>query len=122
MSKFRIDSISENGIEDPKEWAEAFCTTVDYIAQFVNLPPASLKQRDRFKSADVQNRFVEIHRLLNDVRPWFNSDQAAWAWFISEPLKDFGRLTPSEVVQQYNSSGISLLNSWVIEQEMQHYQ
>lgn len=122
MIALRISSASEQGLEQPSAWAKAFFTTIDHIARFVDLPVQSLKRAERVKQAKVQTRLTEIHALLRRVRPWFNSDQAAWAWYIGEPLIAFGRLTPSEVVKQYSESGIEALNDWITEREMGGFQ
>jgi hypothetical protein len=124
MSKiglFMINAIqlqSDSGFEDPKLWAKAFYTTVEHIARFLDIPAQSLKRTDRVKKPNVQTRLVEVHGILRRVRPWFSSDQAAWAWYIGEPITSFGRLTPSEIVKQYHEEGIEALNDYITAKEM----
>lgn len=122
MLSLKIDSTNKDGIENPALWADAFYTTTDHIARFVHLPFQSLKRHDRLSQPKIQTRLKEIHMLLRRVRPWFNSDQAAWAWFIGEPLIAFGRLTPSQVVKHFQDSGIDSLNDWITEREMGGFQ
>jgi hypothetical protein len=117
MSEFIIKRLP-NGLEDPKAWAAVFFTTVEHIARFIDLPAQSLKRADRLKQARVQTRMIEVHALLRRIRPWFSSDQAAWAWYIGEPLGAFGRLTPSEVVKHYHEQGIESLNNYITSKEM----
>jgi uncharacterized protein (DUF2384 family) len=109
---------SDLGFEDPKLWAGAFYTTVDHIARFIDIPAQSLKRADRIRQARVQTRMVEVHGILRRIRPWFASDQAAWAWFIGEPLTSFGRLTPSEIVKQFHEEGIEAINDYITAKEM----
>lgn len=117
MSSLQLKQ-DENGYEDPKLWAGNLYTTVDHIAKFIDVPVLSLKRKDRFHQPKIQTRLIEIHALLRRVRPWFSSDQAAWAWYIGEPLTSLGRLTPSEVVKQYKDAGIEALNDYVTSKEM----
>lgn len=117
-----IGSDSESGHEVPSSWAATFYTTVDHIARFVDLPVQSLKRQDRLKLARVQTRLIEVRAILRRVRPWFNSDQAAWAWFIGEPLISFGNLTPSEIIKLHHEKGIEALNDWITEREMGGFQ
>ncbi|MCC5453293.1 hypothetical protein LMJ53_16380 [Rheinheimera sp. UJ51] len=118
MTPFKIGSAPEQGIEQPKAWAEAFFTTIDHLAAFVDLPPQSLKRPERVKQSKVQTRLIEIHALLRRVRPWFNSDQAAWAWYIGEPIVAFEQLTPSKIIKKFHGSGVEALNDWITEREM----
>lgn len=122
MNSMQIKTAPSTGLELPSEWAANFYTTVDHIARFVDLPPQSLRRHDRVKQPKIQTRLSEIHALLRRIRPWFNSDQATWAWYIGEPLIAFGRLTPAEVVKHYQESGIEALNDWVTEREMAGFQ
>ncbi|MCC5453148.1 hypothetical protein LMJ53_15615 [Rheinheimera sp. UJ51] len=118
MTPFKIGTAPDQGIEQPKAWAEAFFTSIEQLADFVDLPPQSLKRSERVKQSKVQTRLIEIHLLLRRVRPWFNSDQATWAWYIAEPLVAFEQLTPSEVIKKFHGSGIQALNDWITEREL----
>ncbi|TPE54313.1 hypothetical protein FJM67_05040 [Maribrevibacterium harenarium] len=122
MATLKIGSPPAHGYELPSSWAEAFCTTVDHIARFVDLPSQSLKRKDRIMNVKVQTRLIEVHALLRRVRPWFNSDQAAWAWYIGEPLVAFGRLTPAEIIKIHHEKGIEALNDWITERELGGFQ
>ncbi|MGR5176335.1 hypothetical protein ACPV4B_02995 [Vibrio parahaemolyticus] len=111
-------TLQREGIEDPKLWANTFYTTVDHIALFVDLPAQSLKRIDRLKQARIQTRLLEVHAILRRVQPWFSSEQAAWSWFIGEPIASFGRLTPSEIIKQYKSDGVEAINDYITAKEM----
>ncbi len=122
MEIFKIDSNPELGREEPSSWAKAFSTTTDHLERFSGLPKNSLAERELWEQNVVQSRLKEIHRILSLVRPWFNSDQAVWAWYISEPLEPFGRLTPSEVVIQYHQRGVKELEDWIRARELGAFQ
>ncbi|WP_445428330.1 hypothetical protein [Alishewanella sp. HL-SH05] len=118
MTPFKIGTEPDQGVEQPKAWAAAFFTSIEHLADFVDLSPQSLKRSDRVKQSKVQTRLIEIHALLRRVRPWFNSDQAAWAWYIGEPILAFEQFTPSEIIKKFHGSGIEALNDWITEREM----
>lgn len=122
MQEFKINVVPEESIEQPKAWATMFHTTVEHIARFIALPAQSLKRADRLTQPRVQTRLKEVRALLRRVRPWFNSDASAWAWYIGEPLDAFGRLTPAEVVKRYGDNGIESINDWISEREMGGFQ
>ncbi|MDP5034619.1 MAG: hypothetical protein NWQ54_12590 [Paraglaciecola sp.] len=118
MTPFKVGNAPEQDIEQPKVWAEAFFTTIDHLAAFVDLPPQFLKRQERVKQSKVQTRLIENHALLRRVRPWFNSDQVAWAWYIVEPIVAFEQLTPSEMIKIFHGSGIETLNDWITVREL----
>ncbi|QYJ75336.1 hypothetical protein [Shewanella sp. FJAT-52076] len=72
MAVFAINETPTKGIEEPTLWAQAYFTTVEHIARFVDLPAQSLKRPERLKQTKIQTRLKEIHALLRRVRPWFN--------------------------------------------------
>lgn len=104
--------------ETPKTWSASLNTTVEHIARFIDVPLQSLQRQERLQQPRVQSRLQEVHALLQRVRPWFSSDQAAWAWFIGEPLTAFGGLTPSEVIKQFHGDGVVALNDYLTAKSM----
>ncbi len=112
------DKLLSNGIEDPKQWENTFCTTTDHLARFMDIPVQSLKRKERFTQAKVQTRLLEIHALLRRVRPWYDSDQAAWAWYISEPLASFANLTPAEIIKLHKGAGVEAINDFITAKEL----
>jgi len=117
-----LELLSENsegeGWEDPERWAKAFCTTPGHIMRMLDLPEQALNQAEHLRQPAIQTRLVEVHSLLNRVRPWFRSDLACWTWFISEPLPSFGRLPALEVVKQYPEKGIEALHDFITARDM----
>lgn len=105
-------------IEQPKAWSATFNTTVEHIARFTDLPLQSLQRHERLQQARIQTRLSEVHALLRRVRPWFSSDQAAWAWYIGEPLVSFGGLTPAEIIKQFKENGVTALNDYITAKNM----
>ncbi len=111
--------VSQNSFtEQPKNWSVSLNTTVEHIARFIDIPLQSLQRKERLSQPRVQSRLREVHALLQRVRPWFSNDQAAWAWFIGEPLAAFGGLTPSEVIKQFHGEGIVALNDYLTAKSM----
>jgi len=117
-----LELLNENGDgagwEDPERWAKTFCTTPDHIVRMLDLPESALTGGDKLRQPSVQTRLLEVHSLLNRVRPWFRSDMATWTWFISEPLASFGRLPPIEVLKQYPDKGVEALHDYITARDM----
>lgn len=105
-------------LEQPKQWVVNFNTTLEHIARFTDLPLQSLQRSERLQQARVQARLSEVHALMRRVRPWFSSDQAAWAWYIGEPLVSFGGLTPAEIIKQFKADGVTALNDYITAKSM----
>ncbi len=110
---FEIESAPELGAEVLESWADAFSIPVDQVAQYVGLPLNPSKSLDSKSLELTHTRLLDIHKLLFRVRPWFNSDQATWEWFIGESLVPFGGLSPSEVINSHHDKGVEALNEWV---------
>lgn len=113
-----VSNLQSNGLEDPKLWESTFFTTTDHLARFMDIPLQSLKRKERFSQAKVQTRLLEVHAILRRVRPWFDSDQAAWAWYISEPLASFANLTPAEIIKLHKGKGVEGINDFITAKEL----
>lgn len=112
------EKLQSNGLEDPKLWESTFFTTMDHLARFMDIPVQSLRRKERFCQAKVQTRLLEVHAILRRVRPWFDNDQAAWAWYISEPLPSFANLTPAEIIKLHKGAGVEAINDFITAKEL----
>lgn len=113
-----VSQLQSNGLEDPKQWESTFFTTTDHLARFMDIPVQSLKRKERYTQTKVQTRLLEVHGILRRVRPWFDSDQGAWAWYIGEPLTSFANLTPAEIIKLHKSAGVDAINDFITAKEL----
>ena len=106
-----------------ENWAKALSIPTQTVMYSIGLSfELSNLLQDPVNKLIVKKRLRDIYALSNSVRPWFESDDECWTWFVSKQLPAFSPLTPSEIVRRYQDRGINTLYEWIEERKTGNFQ
>lgn len=69
------------------------------LAIAAGLSRDAVSKSARLTSPATQARLRDIAEIINRIREWAGSEQAAFAWYRSQPIPAFGDLTAEDLVK-----------------------
>ncbi|MCW8107134.1 hypothetical protein OPS25_01275 [Alteromonas ponticola] len=93
-----------------------------FISHCLDIPEERLDSRD-FKLADSQQtRLLDIKKILQRVRAWFDTQQQAVLWLDTCRIQSFGNCTPLQILKQHGENGRQLLHKFIDGKELGGYE
>ncbi|GAA0373420.1 hypothetical protein GCM10009092_42000 [Bowmanella denitrificans] len=111
-------AVSSAGLVNPRALAEGIGVTVEQLSRYMDIPMQSLTKQVRLSSPKVQTRLVDVKAILTRVRPWFDSDLEAWAWYVGKPIPSLDGLTAAETIKLYGNDGVSAVQDFITSKEL----
>ena len=72
--------------------------------------PATMRSSEPSSSPLVDS----IIKIIDGVRPWFDSDYQCWAWYISEPIISYSNKTPAQIVNELGPiRGVEAVHNYI---------
>ena len=96
----------EDQVISPTLVAAALRTTKSEIAGTLGLGKDALTRVSRVRARKTQDRLRQMLEILIRVEAAAGSPLAAYAWFRSEPLPDFGGATPDQLLREGNADKV----------------
>jgi hypothetical protein len=82
--------LEENGTIRPDHLSERLRINKVQLATAIGLPKGAVTKRDRLHAPKTQARLRDVIEILNLIRGWAGSNEAALVWYRSAPLPSFG--------------------------------
>ncbi|TCZ55242.1 antitoxin Xre/MbcA/ParS toxin-binding domain-containing protein [Roseicella aquatilis] len=110
MASAALDLLSEVFAEDgaihPDRLSDRLRVTRLQLAAAIGLSKDAVTKTSRLHAPKTQARLRDVIEILNRVRGWAGSDEAAFAWYRSSPLPSFGDLTAEDLVKQGRAEAV----------------
>ncbi len=110
MASAALDLLSEvyeaNGTIQPDRLSGRLRVTRLQLAAALGLSRDAVTKQARLQAPKTQARLRDAVEILNRVRAWAGSDEAAFAWYRSAPLPSFGDLTAEDLVKQGRAEAV----------------
>ncbi|NOG73446.1 antitoxin Xre/MbcA/ParS toxin-binding domain-containing protein [Roseicella sp. DB1501] len=110
MASAALDLLSEvfepDGTVQPDRLSGRLRVTRLQLAAALGLSKDAVTKQSRLQAPKTQARLRDAIEILNRIRPWAGSDEAAFAWYRSAPLPSFGDLTAEDLVKQGRAEAV----------------
>ncbi len=91
--------MSQAGIVDVDQVADAFRMSKGQLALTAGLALASVTKTDRRVAPKAQTRITEMLEIISRVRDWAGGEAQAMAWYRSQPLPALDGRTSEALVK-----------------------
>jgi hypothetical protein len=106
LMDFLTDVFEEDGTIRPDRLADRLHITKVQLATAVGLSKEAVIKHDRLHAPKTQARLRDVIEILNRIRGWAGSNQAAFVWYRSAPLSSFGDMTAEDLVKQGRAEAV----------------
>jgi hypothetical protein len=110
MASAALDLLSEvfaeNGTIHPDRLSDRLRIIRLQLAAAIGLSKDAITKQSRLQAPKTQARLRDAFEILNRVRGWAGSDEAAFAWYRSAPLPSFGDMTAEDLVKQGRAEAV----------------
>src|SRR4051812_332352 len=96
----------ENGTIHLDRLSARLRVTRAQLAGAAGLSKDARSKQSRLQAPKTQARLRDVIEILNRVRGWTGSTEAAFAWYRSAPLPSFGDLTAEDLVKQGRAEAV----------------
>ena len=105
-TEFLNDVIEDDGRVRTDRLSDRLRVTKMQLAAAAGLSRDAVSKSARLGSPATQARLRDMAEILNRIRPWAGSVEAAFAWYRSQPLPAFGDLTAEDLVKQGRAEAV----------------
>jgi hypothetical protein len=97
--EFLAAVVGQDGLVRTDRFSERLSVTRQQLASAAGLSRDSVSKSARLTAPATQARLRDMAEIINRVRGWAGSEQAAFAWYRSQPLPAFGDQTAEDLVK-----------------------
>jgi hypothetical protein len=105
-TEFLSDTSAENGLVAADRLSAALHITHAELATALGLSRDAVSKASRARTKNTQARLRAMVEIINRVRPWAGSTQAAFAWYRSQPLPSFGDQTAEALLKEGRADAV----------------
>ena len=103
---FLADVLGQDGRVRTDLFSSRLRITKLQLAMAAGLSKDAVSKSARAGAPATQSRLRDVAEVLNRIRSWAGSPEAAFAWYRSQPLSGFGALTAEDLVKQGRAEAV----------------
>lgn len=96
---FLDDVLGQDGQVQTELFSSRLRITKLQLAAAAGLSKDAVSKAARLGAPATQSRLRDMAEVLNRIRGWAGSPEAAFAWYRSQPIPAFGDLTAEDLVK-----------------------
>ncbi len=96
---FLADVLGQDGRVRTDLFSSRLRITKLQLAAAAGLSRDAVSKAARLGAPATQSRLRDVAEVLNRIRSWAGSPEAAFAWYRSQPIPAFGDLTAEDLVK-----------------------
>ena len=105
-ASFVTHFMTQTGIVDVDQVADAFRMSKGQLAQTAGLGLASVSKADRRVAPKAQARVTEMLEIISRIRAWTGGETQAMAWYRSQPIPALDGRTSEALVKSGRADAV----------------